>query len=296
MKYLVLTSLLAFIHLGQAMGQVAGYMGKRSTVGYSYIFSGSKLMENILVNGTEFSEYYDEIHLFSNRNHQFHFDYLITRHTAVGAYFSFWRKHQAAMPIVDQVYSPYYSTHNYGDNPVILEEGSNVHGEYRRYLSEGKGKLSGQGLGIYFKFFGKDPLAPLGNYFQMTFLVNRASAYREIQQTNDQTGGVTYQKMNTENIYVPAFIISFGKQWMIFDRVLINGAVETGLSFPVRVGGDRSLDYDYYYYSGSDNDPYEYEYNGPPYSDQERTKINIQHGLQLNYLMQFKLGISYLAF
>ncbi len=300
MKSFYLISLLSIIFCKIGYSQSPGYMGKRASIGYSSIFSASKLTEEILL--SPFQEYYytdpydPGFQLLSNQNHQIHFDYLITRGTAIGGYLSFWKKNQHSIPIEERIYSPYYTTHNFGydPHPLILEEGQDIHGEYRDYLYNGKGKLSGQGLGIYFKFFGKKPLAPLGDYFQVTILVNRTSSYQEKTVINENNKTVSYHKINTQNIYSPALILSYGKQWMIFERVLINTAIETGLSFPFGFK-DTSLNpaYTDYTYHSYDSDGF---YKGEELTKQERIKINTQHGLQYNYLLQFRLGISYMAF
>ena len=223
--------------LSQAtVAQISGYQGKRTLATYNLQYFPALLNPNAN-NNTGLAAF--------NVNHVLKGEYILTRKSSIGAQARFYRttvefgedaiiyNAQVSGPAGTQFWpsSAYTIGTTDGFNSVEVTE---------------RGELSGYSIGSFYRFYGSKALAPLGNYFQvglelMSYKVNPVgNALQNPSQV--QLGGVgnaTFRPEPGETVNFPevqedkrwsalAFTMDFGRQRVIFDRVVWNYGIQNG--------------------------------------------------------------------
>lgn len=152
--------------------------------------------------------------------------------------------------------------------------GMNFPGEYyRNFIYTGSDKypayLHAKGASVGLKFFARDKIAPLGRYIKWDALVMFNKLVYDPNDVYDQSENVRLTEVDENvNSFGGGFALSFGRQRILFDRIVLDGGFR--MAFVLC--------------------PVEYT------SDYAREFYYVTERLVFNQLVNFRIGIGFLAF
>ncbi|HET6244576.1 MAG: hypothetical protein H0V01_08740 [Bacteroidetes bacterium] len=189
-------------------------------------------------------EFYETSSLAFNKRHSLGIDYVISRSSSMG------------MDL--QTFKTGFSFKNYGNT---------------------RGSIAAKNIGIYFKNFHKNDIAPLGLYskYELLFLSYNVSysAERVFKNLHESEQYPSYTNLGPYTALM--FAYSIGKQAVYFDRLILNGSFQSAFS-PKMFGK--------FFAQGIGDNPSEKKY----------IEQITQSRLFGAYFINFNLGIGYLIF
>ncbi|MBI5541620.1 MAG: hypothetical protein HY951_16290 [Bacteroidia bacterium] len=183
--------------------QPSGYLGKRFTLSYEQL-TGPNVYN--LINGgiLEDDYYYEETNANLNYIGSITADYILTKTKSRGV----------SLSLIDQ-------TMYFGDSYEVVDPiNSNIIG----YSIINNAKLSGVTVGLYAKYFKRENIAPLGEYYKFEFLY---SNYK-IKSMNTHSRLYTESGGAKEIYNTLGFAVTFGKNRIFWERVVISSGITVG--------------------------------------------------------------------
>lgn len=257
-KIVKLVFLLMIINNYIIIAQVSGYMGKRCAITFN-TYSGPNyfsIFNDGFTSGNNSSANPSLLKL----NYKFEASYVVTKHIALGV----------NVGVVD--------TRNFflESGREDVDNNTNYSGNNNYYDIYNSCRLSGYSLGLTYKYYLSNCIAPLGNYFQIDLL---RSNYKIIDFYSKRN---LYKLTNNENIKLSSLGINltYGKSRIYLDRIIVT----TGLQIGLTEGVLMTQSYD--------------SYISADYSD---TAIkNLRYNARVWYgwstIFNFHLGLGFLAF
>lgn len=249
--------------------QVAGYMGKRLSLGYSNYFSPSLLGRS--ANSTE--DFTPGI----NSTHCVNLEYTLKKKTnfCIGVQFS-------KMGVIKQSYNYTYTYVDPWNGSSYLMGGTAYYMPSNRLPMQ----LKTTNISFGFKFFRSGYIAPLGKYNKLEFVVfmnnvtyDRSAFYTSNSRTPEHKITTSMGNGNYDfNSFAVA--LTFGKQRILFDRII----VDTGIRFAL--SPNAVVNY-------MVNDFFGEEYN-QTIEDQIKTNTNTR--IFTSQVFNFHIGLGFLAF
>ena len=263
MKHKITISILLFSVLAYA--QVPGYMGKRMVVGYSNYMSPSLLYPT--ANSTESYE------LGINTTHCINVEYSIKKRTNFCFGVQFFKTGlQRETGFEYNQYDPIYGYSYYGT--------ANYYARDKKPM-----ELKTTNISFGFKFFNHGSIAPVGKYQKLEFLLlfdkvkyDRTAFYMGSPiPENKIIGTIGRGEYDFKSF---AIALTLGKQRVLFDAITLDTGVRFGIS-PNAVLNFISDDM----FSNYSNSTFE-----------NQLKINMNSRILTSQLVNFHIGIGFLAF
>lgn len=183
--------------------QPAGYLGKRFTLSYEQL-TGPNVYN--LINGgiLEDDYYYEETNANLNYIGSITADYILTKTKSRGV----------SLSLIDQ-------TMYFDDSYEMVDP---VNGNIMGYSIINNAKLSGVTVGLYAKYFKRENIAPLGEYYKFEFL------YSNYKIKSMNTHGRLYTESGgAKKVYnTLGFTVTFGKNRIFWERVVISSGITVG--------------------------------------------------------------------
>ena len=216
--------LLIALLIGSAVqAQTPGYMGKRFALSYGFYFSpaivGATANGQTMV-GRDNSKSESGSFAF-NTLHQLGIEYVLKNRVSVG------------------FATTYYKTMY--DNSYSLGYGNAPTGNY---------DITGINYALYFKFYRKAALAPYGRYFMIGATLNTTkSTYDPAYMKPKMQSSIPFENdfgYTTQKYKMPDLVIGWGKNRILFDRVIIDYGINLQLLGTINaLYGPESFDVDF---------------------------------------------------
>jgi hypothetical protein len=228
--------------------QAPGYQGKKLTVVYNNYVSPAIIGPNYKGNRGL---------LAFNSRHSLGVDYVRARKRCIGLAVQLFRTRQQPMGNFAQ----YLPTNRYnvdnGDTILVGTTQELVSTELDDHFG-----IINTNISLYWKFYGSKFIAPWGRYHRFDFVLMKYKVKKgsygnktilvEDEYYNQSTGNtdykirqVTYTPVIDEAVHTGfMFAYSYGKQRVLYDKIVVDYAAQLGLVFSALGADDKVWDYD----------------------------------------------------